>query len=254
MGRFYLYKLLSCTACTTVALFSVIHWSNLPDLFMKHLTITATVLLMTLSGFAQTISAQPDAQPMKKADTFTTAVAAHSWLASISFGFINGYRQEWSVPSGFEKNNTSGFTPIYGRLEYMTSRHVGIAATVVYNEYYANYYRLYTGNGQEYKRGKTDMTLVYSGGLSINYHLGSIIPVKKMDVFITGGFLLNSIHHSALPQGDSIVTVTDRSITPVLKAGVRYYISNRSSFIADAGYDKQSIFSLGYSCRFLKKP
>lgn len=202
---------------------------------------------------AQTVSAIAETPKVKLTDTITSTYIPHSLTGSVSFGFIDQYRTDVSFPAGFEKGNISGFVPIYGRAEYALSRHIGIGATLIYDEFYNNYYQLYTGNGKEFKRSRTDMTTMYSGGLSLNYHFGNIIPVKNLDVFISAGFLLNNIHHTALPQGDSTVTVKDRTGSAMLRAGVRYYISSKSSFMLDAGLDKHSVFTLGYSFRFIKR-
>lgn len=214
-----------------------------------------TALLISLSCWqyagAQTVSAMPP-KP-KTVDTFTTTFIPHSFTGSISFGFIDQYRTDLHFPAGFEKGNISGFVPIYGRAEYALSRHMGIGATIIYDEFYNNYYQLYTGNGKEFKRSRTDMTTIYSGGLSLNYHFGDIIPIKKLDVFISAGFLLNNIHHTALPQGDSTVAEKDRTGSAMLRAGARYYISSKSAFMLDAGLDKHSVFTLGYSFRFIKR-
>ena len=217
---------------------------------MKHLTSLLLLVGCWQYAGAQMLSAAPE--KAKAADTLSSVFVRHSVTASISFGFIDKYRNQFDVPVGFQKNNISGFVPVYGRLEYALSSHMGLAASMVYDEFYANYYQLYTGNGKEFKRARTDMTTIYSGGLSLNYHFGHIIPVKKLDVFLTAGVLLNNIHHSAKPQGDSTISFVDREVTPVLRIGASYYISNKSSFMLDAGLDKHSVFSLGYSVRFLK--
>lgn len=211
--------------------------------------------LIAMNALAAARGQAPVATPtrVKPVDTFSQSFAPRSFIGTIGVGFINGYRQEFSVPAGFEKNNTSGFAPVYVRAEYVLGNHVGLAACFVYNEFYGNYYQLFTGNGVEYRRYHTDMITIYSGGLAVNYHFAGIIPVKKLDVFINAGFLINAVKHTSMPQGDSSVAVTDRKLTPSLRVGARYYIARNSSFFADAGLDKQSIFSLGYSFRFSKK-
>jgi hypothetical protein len=186
-------------------------------------------------------------------DTFMSTFVPHSVIATLSIGFINDLRQNFSVPAGFEKANTTGFAPIYARVEYAGKSHMGYALTVGYDAFYGNYYKIYTGNGREYKRYKMDKVNVYSAGLSLNYHFDKLIHIKKLDVFATAGFLLNNIQHSAFAQGDSTVAFTDRKVAPVLKAGVRYYLSPKASVYADLGYDRHSLFALGFSCLFAKR-
>lgn len=217
---------------------------------MKTIVSIVAAISVSLSAAAQILPVKPEMKVVK--DTISPVIR-HSVLASITAGFGNDYRTGYNVPAGFEKNNTSGFLPVYARLEYVTGKHMGIGATFVYNNFYGNYYQLYYANGKAYKRYKTDQVEIYSGGLALNYHFADIIKVKKLDVFVTAGFLANTIHHSAMPKGDSVISFTDRTVTPVLRAGARYYIANASSFFLDAGYDKHSIVSLGYSCRFTKK-
>lgn len=202
---------------------------------------------------AQIMPAAAVVKKVRPVDTFQTSFIPHSVIATLSIGFIDGHRRDFKVPVGFERNNTSGFAPVSGKLEYGISNSMSLGLMLGYDLYYGNYYQLYTANGRDYKRYKTDKTDIYSAGLAAYYHFGKIIPIKRLDVFVGVGFMLNTERHSARPQGDSTVQVTERNVSPMLKAGVRYYIANRSSLFADIGYDKSSLFSLGYSCRFMKK-
>ncbi len=176
-----------------------------------------------------------------------------STVATLSVGFIDEYRGNYTVPAGFSLNNKSGFAPVYGKLEYGVSNKVSLGATFCYDVFYANFYHLYQANGNEYKRYATDKFRSFSGGLAAYYHFKSLIPIKKLDVFAGVGFSLNNIQHSAMPQGDSTAGTTEHTVSPILKAGARYYLSNYGSLFADLGYDRATIFSLGFSCRFLKK-
>ncbi len=71
--------------------------------------------------------------------------------------------------------------------------------------------------------------------------------------FIGLGLSLNNIKYSAHPEGDSTIVKIDHTVTPYLKAGARYYISDKFSLFADVGYDKQSVISIGFSCRFFSR-
>ena len=219
---------------------------------MRSLLLLSLLLSFGIAK-AQTISTAPEVKKVKPIDTLQPSFIRHSVIGTLAVGFIDGHRTGFSVPKGFEKNNTSGFAPIYGKLEYGVSSNMSLGLTVSYDGYFGNYYQLYTANGRDYKRYRSDKTDIYSAGLSAYYHFGKIIPIKRLDVFVGVGFLINNEHHSAQPQGDSTVKLTERNITPSLKAGVRYYVASKSSLFADFGYDKSSLFCVGYSCRFMKK-
>ena len=163
------------------------------------------------------------------------------------------YRYNYSVPSGFAKGNTSGFVPVYLKFEYGFTSNISLAATMGYDAFIYNFKQNYIGNNGPFTRYKTNNTRIFSGGITAFYHIGRFIPIKHLDPFIGIGISLNNIRYGSFPQGDSTVIKLDHTVTPYLKAGTRYYISNKFSLFADFGYDQQSIFSLGASCRFLPK-
>ena len=177
----------------------------------------------------------------------------HSVMATVSAGFIDFHRQDFALPVGFEKNNTSGYGLFYGKLEYAVSDKISIAAAFGYDAFIYNYSQLYTGYTGPIKRYKTDHYRVFNAGAIAYYHLGKKIHVKNLDPFVGVGFYLNNIRHSALAEGDSTVVSLRHNGTPYIKVGARYYITNRFSLFGDLGYDQQSIFSIGASCRFLPK-
>jgi hypothetical protein len=176
----------------------------------------------------------------------------HTILATVSLGFVDPYRQ-YTVPAGFEKNNSSGYALVYGKLEYGFTSHISLAATFVYDALYLNNSQLYTGFSGPIKRPQRDALRIVGGGVTAFYHLSSVIHVKHLDPFVGVGISLNNIRHSNYPQGDSTLIKLDHVVTPYLKAGARYYLSSRCSLFGDVGYDNQSIFSLGFSCRFLPR-
>ncbi len=175
----------------------------------------------------------------------------HSVIPSVSLGFVDEYRNNYSLPSGFSKGNTSGFVPVYVKLEYGLSNHVGLAATVAYDAFNYNFRQQFEGNNGTFNRNKTNAFRMFSSGLTAFYHLGDVIHVKRLDPFVGLGFTINNIRYSAYPQGDSTMVRTDHNAAIYLKAGTRYYISDKFSLYGDLGYDKHTIFSLGFSCRFL---
>jgi len=205
--------------------------------------LTAILLLLSATARSQdSLSTIPGApiEPYKKG----------SYVVTLSAGFLNGYRSEFSVPPTFEKGNTAGFLPIYAKGEYGVSDRVSLAVTAAYNVLYFNSFHLYTGYYGPIKRYTTDKFRYFSGGLTAYYHLGHVLNVKRLDPFIGIGASIANMKHSALPQGDSVVEMKSHAVMPYLKAGARYYASEKVALFADVGYDKLSIFSIGFSCRF----
>jgi len=182
-----------------------------------------------------------------------TPYERHSVIVSASLGFFDDYRQNYTLPTGFEKGNISGFTPFYAKLEYGLCKHISIAATFGYDAFVYNYKQDYTGNNGPFTRKLKDNTRIFSGGVTGFYHLDRQIHIKHLDPFIGVGLSLSNIRYSSYPQGDSTATKFDHKVTPYLKVGARYYITSRFSIFGDVGYDKQSIISLGASCRFFSR-
>ncbi len=176
----------------------------------------------------------------------------HETIGTLSLGFIDYYRNNISLPAGFEKGTTSGFAPVYAKLEYGISRHISIGGTFGYDNFVEHYQQQYTGNGDPFTRYRANTTRIFSGGITAFYHLVNVIPVKRLDPFIGLGVSLNNIRYSQYPQGDSNVIKLDHTVTPYIKAGARYYISSAFSLFGDVGYDHHSAFSIGVSCRFVK--
>lgn len=180
-----------------------------------------------------------------------SAYVRHSTIATLSMGFLDFHRSYYRFPKNFEKGNTSGYGLIYGKLEYGVSDRISMAATFGYDAFYYNFSQLYPGYyGSPAKHYKTDHLRILSCGLSAFYHLGNVIAIPHLDPFLGIGASINNIRHSALPQGDSTTVNIEHTVTPYIKLGARYYITDKFSLFADAGYDKQSIFSIGASCRF----
>src|ERR1700744_3992762 len=98
------------------------------------LYLAALFVLISAASYARqddTIAATP--QPVYK---------RHSIIATASTGFIDPFRN-YSVPAGFEKDNTSGYTLLYGKLEYGFTEHISLAATIKYDAFYYNFAQLY---------------------------------------------------------------------------------------------------------------
>ncbi len=210
-----------------------------------------TCLTLLLSVFAITVWAQHDTTS-KGAGT-QAYYEKGSITPSISFGFIDAYRTNYSLPAGFIKNNTSGFVPIYFKAEYGLTRNIGLAATLCYDAFIYNFSQQYAGNNGPFLRNRTNAFRSFSGGVAAYYHLGNVIKVKRLDPFVGIGLSINNIRHNGYPQGDSLAIRNDRTTDLTLKVGARYYISHKFSLYGDAGYDNHTIFSLGFSCRFLPR-
>lgn len=177
---------------------------------------------------------------------------SHLTLATLSIGFFDPYRLNYSLPAGFEQNNFTGFPALYGKVEYGVSDRVSLTASVAWDGFRYNYFQLYTGYNGTVRRYMTDKETIFSAGIIGYYHVYT--SIRHLDPFVGVGLLVDNIHHTAIAQGDSTAITTDHKAEPYLKVGARYYISDQLSFFGDIGYDHESIFSLGVSCRFMKKP
>ncbi|MFI5195660.1 MAG: hypothetical protein ACHQD8_01095 [Chitinophagales bacterium] len=182
-----------------------------------------------------------------------TVYERHSIQATLSLGFIDAYRHDFTMPARFEKGNASGYTNIAIKLDYGLSRHISLAANFGYDAFVYNFNQLYQGYNGLIRRYKTNNVRIFNAGLVAYYHLSRLITVKNLDPFVGVGLSLNNLRYSEYPQGDSTLIKLDHTVTPYLKAGAHYYISDQFSLFGDVGYEKQSIFSLGFSCRFFSK-
>ena len=209
--------------------------------------LTLCCLLLSASLWAQHDTAGK--APMKMKGTYQL----HSTIATIGLGFIDNNRQNYTLPAGFSKGMVTGFIPFFARIEYGLTRTVSIGASLGYDAYVYNNKHDFTGNNGAFSRYAANNTRILSGGLAVFYHLGSARHSRNLDPFIGAGVALNNIRYSAYPQGDSTALKVDHSLTPYLKAGVRYFISDRFSLYGDVGLDQQAIITLGASCRFFNK-
>lgn len=179
-----------------------------------------------------------------------SAYQPHTYVATLGIGFVNSYRTDYSVPATFERGNTTGFAPIFGKIEYGLTPHFSMAVAGAYNVLYFNSFHLYPGYNGDIKRYTADQFRIMNVGLTGFYHFTGLFHISRLDPFIAFGAGINNIRNTALPQGDSVIIRRTHTITPSLKVGARYYISDKVGVYADAGYDKLSIVNLGVSCRF----
>jgi hypothetical protein len=205
--------------------------------------LTCLSLLAPLAAWCKDDSARACIVPFKH----------NTIIATASVGFIDLYRRDYEMSTGFEKDNTTGFLPLNAKLEYAFNNRWGIAASFSYDNFQYNFNQLYTGYNGPIRRPRANTMRLYSGGLIAYYHLHKVIRVRNLDPFVGVGIALNNISYSAWPQGDSTVTRKEHTATPYLKAGARYYISNNFSVFGDVGYEKQCLVSVGFSARFWHK-
>ncbi len=209
--------------------------------------LTILLTLLTINVWSQQDTAANSAQVRH------LTYERHAVIATAAFGFVDLHRTEFQVPPAFQKNNVSGYDLLYAKLEYGFTDRISIAATFGYDAFVYNFSQVYTGYNGPIERYKMDQYRLVSGGLTAFYHLGHIIKVRHLDPFIGVGTTINNIRHSALPQGDSTVVTIEHTVTPSIKVGARYYITSKVSLYGEAGYDQQSIFALGASCRFFSR-
>lgn len=170
-------------------------------------------------------------------------------IATLAVGFGNDYRSSYTVPTGFEKGKTSGFAPVLARVEYAVSNKVSLAFNAALGSIYFNSFRLDSGYNGVIRRSATNKLRLLSGGIAAYYHLGHLFRVDRLDPYIGAGISLNNLFYTAFPEGDSTVEKKSHTATPLLKAGVRYYFSDKVSICAEAGYDRVGMISAGFSCR-----
>jgi outer membrane protein W len=208
----------------------------------NYLTILFT--LVSVAAWAQQDTGAKKTQPL------LATYLRHTTIATISLGFIDDNRRSYDLPTGFSKGNVSGFIPFFAKIEYGLTDNISLGATFGYDVFVYNLLQNYNGNNGAFNRYKTNNTRILSAGITGFYHLGKALHSKHFDPFIGLGISLNNIRYRAYPEGDSTAIKFDHTVTPYLKAGARYFISDKFSIFGDAGYDKQAIISLGFSCRF----
>lgn len=205
------------------------------------------LLLLSVSATAQDTAVAHKIRPVDH------NCKKHTYIATMALGFLNSYKSDYSVPSNFEKGTTTGFSPLQVKLEYCVSNRVSLAFAGAYGTAVFNSFQLYDAHSGPIRRYKTNHWRILGLGLTAYYHLGYLIQVKGLDPFIGAGISLNNIRHSAFPVADSTMLKKTHAVTPCLKVGARYYFSDKVSVFADAGYDKLSMFSLGFSCKVTPK-
>lgn len=220
---------------------------------MKILTTAAVILAMATQATAQIlpVNAKMEVTPEKAVDSFHVTVPK-TVLVSLGAGIGNSLKNDFSVPAGFQLKNATGSIPFIVTAEYLLNRQVGIGAVMETSTYWGNYYQLFYSGGNTYYRSHSNQVNTLAFGLYASYHLGKYIKVKRLDPYVSLGVMSLSSQQDRKPQGDSIVSTTDRNVNLYARLGARYYISKRAAFYADFGISKQAIATVGFTCRFRK--
>jgi hypothetical protein len=218
------------------------------------LIMAATCLQATAQEVAITKKKYAAPRPLKGVVTATVGV-----------GIIDYYRHHYTPPLAnayyspsmvYNEGNT-GFAPIYARVEYGITEKLGIAATFGYDDFVHNYDQQVYGTyyGTLHLRG-TEKLRVLSSGIASVYYFRPLSFVPRLYPFISIGVGINHLRFEGYQKGPSSSAVEageGYTVTPVLKVGARYFISDQFGIYGDAGYDKLGIFSLGFSYRFFPK-
>src|SRR5271156_189842 len=122
--------------------------------------LVVLITFLSFHAWAQQDTTKP--HPVVKHAAFTR----HSTIATVSVGFADAYRQNYGLPEGYQKGNTSGFAPLYAKLEYAVSKHFSLAATLGYDAFVYNFYQNYTGNTGAFTRYRTDDLRLYAVGIA----------------------------------------------------------------------------------------
>lgn len=207
-------------------------------------------LLLTFLSFAA--AAHPDSTAANGSMKHTT-YEKNTITLTAALGIVDGYRHYYTLPPAFEKNNTTGFAPFYARLEYGLTNHISFGGTFTYDAFVCNFNQVYKGNNGTVLRYKSNNTRVISGALAGYYHFIHPFNTERLDLYIGLGLSINNIRYGAFPEGDSTRVKVEHTVLPVAKLGARYYINDVFSLYGDAGFDFQSICSVGVSCRFFRK-
>ena len=179
------------------------------------------------------------------------AYEKHALNLTFTIGFIDQFRSEIKLPADYENNKISGFAPLSLSGDYAISNRFSLGVSLGYDAFIDNFDQLYYGNGETFRRYYADNIRIFSGAVTGYYHFKKIIHSNNIDLFAGAGLQINNIRHSNAPQADSVAQIVmNHSVTPILKAGCSYFITEKVSLYGSVGYTKQSAISLGFTYRF----
>ena len=186
-----------------------------------------------------------------------TAPYIRPYIVSLSAGFVDYFRNTYgySFPAKYQVNNTTGFAPMSIKIEYGLWERSSMAMNIYYDNFTYNFTHFDTGNNKVFSRYPSSNFRLFGIGVTYNYYLGKFIHIKHMETFLSVGLSLNNVQHSAYPQGDTTASRTEHIVSPILKVGGRYFLAPKSgvSLFFDLGFDRQSVFDVGFSCSIQRK-
>lgn len=206
--------------------------------------LLSILLLLHLSAQAQ--QDKPNSIHEAPFPSFTSG----KFIASIAIGVPNIQMRSFPLPAKIESGGLSGHSPAYAKVEYGLTDKLGLVATLLFNQYYAQYETGKDSGGfyvltQRYAGAIS----LYSGGLSFNYHFKKLIHNYHFDPYLQAGCWAGLEYH--FNQEDSYRSFSKTLVKPRLSAGLRYYVDRNIGLNVEAGYDWASIVTLGFSYRFL---
>jgi hypothetical protein len=193
---------------------------------MKKLFILSIVLLgWACTGYAQsTRSFYNKSFESRNSGSFDQS----AMLLSFGLGFPN-------VAVGY--NGLAGFPPLYVKYEQGFLRDdVGLGG----------YFSTSFGSVRYFNNNNNTFS-VFSFGLLGYYHFNKLIPIEKMDVYAGAGLGFRTINYSN--DGALGVYPSETRVMPLMKVGIRYYLTPKLAPYAETGYDGMSSLNIGLTVR-----
>lgn len=153
-------------------------------------------------------------------------------LLSFTYGFGNQFYPGYG---GFYTGvNRFALGPVYVKYEHGFLRdEVGLGGHIAVSHGWV-----------KYNSGERDNITAASFALLGFYHFNKLIPVRDLDVYVCAGpsFWNRAYKYDNDNPADDYTT---SEVVFVGKVGVRYYMSSKFAFTAEAGWDQMSSVNLG---------
>lgn len=211
-----------------------------------------TWLVLLFLTFSLPVNAQTEAEEDESGDPVPKfrPFNGNTKIISFSMGFPNLYRTGYDEPAGYTHLKTTGFGPLFAKLEIGAWDAIGIVPSFGYSTFHYSYY------GWAYFGGYKQQVVYYDDvntinlSLAANYHFKKWITQPRLDVYAGGGLCMNYLRYryGNIPpyKEPNAKTV----FYPIGHLGARYYIDPIFGLSAEGGYDGLSILQLGFSVRF----
>src|ERR1700744_5634761 len=101
-----------------------------------------TIVLALLSAGAWAQSAAPNNTPDTTANKSFGKFAPYerkTYTLTLSAGIGDWNKQNYKLPAGYVNGSTSGFAPVYFKIERAVSSDISIAVNIMYDAFYYNY-------------------------------------------------------------------------------------------------------------------